>query len=854
MAYPKLTIQNNLSKNIVVYDAFQEDASNKELTNYFGTLTDITSVSSDKSASFEPIHGPISTYIIFDETYTPITRVFSMGDTEETFTVTQEEVDIMTATQAFVTLLEKKPDDTLSVSFQKLIKGGKATADEVNTFFKNTTEYKSCTFISYMLAVVALARTPKTKDKPPQEQAYSLSTLCTYMGFDWPSELPDITISDFSCTDNGEAILIGGVLTITDVTFADGVLDRITTFLPSTKVTFGVEFIYKAGLSVGVTCLTFGFESIKIPIEDNKTFDIDKPTVLLTLNPLFKFVVFEIKADIPFTLFNSPTIDAEIAMTIDNIEAEIGVELSGNKSTLLTPPGIKGLHFDSFGVGLGLFFEPPGFAIGVDGSFHIGEDKQVSLNDDQFAIVCQMEEEIPNPLYLSFYVPTLSLEEVIAIFTDTKVPIDFPISFSDLSFRWAENPMEPVVLPDGSLAPMGYGFSGYMDLFGLGFYGYLNIDMNTGISGDITMDPFSLGSIFRLSGDGKEVSIKVDASGTPIPNNAIPKTAAEKKVIDAATDKTIIKAGGPEMTLSTSSSPYFTLDAKVSLLEVISEEIDATISKEGIHFELDYGTILQSKMSCTLQDYHNFSGSCSYGIDLRIPLPTIAGFDLGSIHLDTGCSLSLSITTSTSDIVFKVQGAFTFEGLDLSFGPFELDVDISSISAVIKEVEKYILRNVSSIFEAIIKDASKWAGYVEKAIVSGVEDVAEGLKTAFDKSATEVASIMHGAGYGVDMIASGLKTAFSAPADVIASALKDGFGASDTVVTDSLKYVGFGAEETAKALNTVFGLAPDAVYTILKGAGYAESAIKDAFESIGGAFADAAKSIWHAVSHWDHWS
>lgn len=91
-----------------------------------------------------------------------------------------------------------------------------------------------------------------------------------------------------------------------------------------------------------------------------------------------------------------------------------------------------------------------------------------------------MEEEIPNPLYIAFYVPKLDFNEIITLFTNTSYNIDLPVSFTDLSFRWAENPMEPVVLPDGSLAPMGYGFNAVMDLFGLQFYGYLQIDLNTG--------------------------------------------------------------------------------------------------------------------------------------------------------------------------------------------------------------------------------------------------------------------------------------------------------------------------------------------------------------------------------------
>lgn len=854
MAFPKITIKNSLSENIVVYDAFQNDEKDKSISNYFGTLTSISSVSSNGVETFEPVNGPISTYIIYDEKYNPITRVFSMGNSVETFTVTQSDVDIMSSTQAFIKLLQDSPSDPQCVSFQKLINGGKASPSEVETFFQGTTDYKTCTFISYMLAIVALARTPKTQNNPPQEQVYSLSTLCKYIGFDWPSGIPDITVSDFNCSENNGAIMIGGVLNINDVTFADGVLAHVTSFLPSPTITFGVEFIYKPGLSVGTTCLKFILDDLKIPVGDSTTFDIDKPTILLTLNPLFKFVVFEVKAEIPFNLFSSPTIDADIAMTIDNVEAEVGVVLKGNTTSLLTPPIIKGLHFDSFGVGMGLFFEPPGFGIGVQGKFHIGNEDQIPLDDDQFAVVCQMEEEVPNPLFISFYVPKLDLSEVITIFTNTTINLDFPISFSDLSFQWAENPMEPVTLPDGSLAPMGYGFRANLDLFGLCFYGYLKIDMTDGVSGDLTMSPFSLGSLFKLSGNGTAIEIKVDSNGNPILNNAIPTTAADKKAIKNATSKQIISAGGPEMNISTSSSPYFTLDAQISLFELINEKIDATISKGGIQFELDYGSVMQTKMSCNLKDYHNFSGSFTYGIDLEIPLPTIAGFSLGSIHLDAGCNLSLGISTSTSDIVFSVQGGFEFEGLQLSFGPFNADMNISSIEDLIEAVGKYILSHVEDIFGDIIKNAEKWAGDVEKAVISGVDDVANGLKTAFDKSASEVASIMHGAGYGIDVIASGIQTAFSASADAIASALSAGFGATASEVSSAFNTIGVGAEDAAKALSSVFGLAPTAIHDLMVAAGYAEDAIKSAFEAIGGAFADAAKSIWHAISHWDHWS
>ncbi len=105
MTYPKITIKNSLKDSVVVYDAFQNDAKDKNLSNFFGTLTSISNVAADGSEVFEPIHGPLSTYIIYDGKYNPIKRVFTIGTKAESFTVTDADVAIMTSTNAFIKLL-----------------------------------------------------------------------------------------------------------------------------------------------------------------------------------------------------------------------------------------------------------------------------------------------------------------------------------------------------------------------------------------------------------------------------------------------------------------------------------------------------------------------------------------------------------------------------------------------------------------------------------------------------------------------------------------------------------------------------------------------------------------------------
>lgn len=881
--YPQITLQNNLSAPVTLFDAFNNNSGDKSIANYFGTLTGVGDVGSGKSQSFTPINGPISTYIIYDNQNQPVKRVFTLGQEAASFTVDQADVDVITSTQEFVKLLGTNPDDPTVKSFNALIKNGQANAAAVNAFFAGTENYKTCTYISYMLVVVALARTPATRNLPPAQQAYSLSTLLSYMGITWPSEMPDVVISDFYCSESADIIQLGGQLNIRDVTFDDGVLDRVISILPSETFRFQVIIDLQAGLGFGNIQLTCLFEDLTIPLGDLPPIKLQRPTAILSIAPLFKFVVFEIKATLPFKLFNNPPFNAIAAMTIDNIEAEVGVTLDGAGNTLLTPPGIKGLHLDQFGVGMGVFFEPPGFALGVEGKFHIGEGSQsVQLDDDQFAIVCALEGDVPNPLYLSFYVPQLSLDQVITLFTDQSFNLDFPVNFTDLSFHWAENPMEPVTLPDGSLAPMGYGFSAAMDLFGLDFYADLAIDLNNGIQGKAQLSPFSLGPVFALTGNGAGVTINVDANGNPVPNNVVPKTTAERKAIETASTKKLVPPGGAELQISTSASPYFELDAKLSFLG-FDNSIDAVIDKNGISFKLDYGSIISGKMDCVLKDYHNFSGKFSYGPNYHISLPSIAGLSLGTLQLTAEILTELGLTTSSNDVTFTAGGGFDFEGLTCTIGPFNLDINISGLSDVLDAIGKWIEDHVEDLFGALITDVEKWAKAVYTnvivPVVEGAEYVVNVFKNVFGKTVDEVGDLLKGSAYALEDVAGAMKSLYGAVADDVARALQTAYdaaqeavaqtlrdvgyaadevagalstvyGATAQVVATVMQSIGYAAEETASALESVFGMVPNAINDVMQAAGYAVSDIEDAFKSIGGAFASFAESTWDTVTHY----
>lgn len=883
MTYPSITIQNQLTIPVIAFDSFNDDIADKSLANYFGKLTQVgTTIAPGGSQTLQPIHGPLSVYIIYDTNNNPIKRVTTLGTAEQSFQVTPSDVTIISDTNKFISFVKNTPSDPVASGFHALIKDGKATPAQVNAFFQATTAYKDCTFISYMLVMTTLARTPDTAAQPIPQKAYSLSALCSYLGVNWPSELPDIAVTDFSCTNENDVIKLHGTVDISKITFGDGIGANVLSILPATTARVAIIFNYSTSLAFLNTTLQFQLKNMAIPVGDGSTINIDKPTLILTVAPLFKFVVFEVKAIIPFTLFNSPTINADVAMTIDNVEAEIGVVLEEPNATLFTPPAMKGVHFDSVGVGMGVFFKPPGYALGLQGAFHIGEAGSVQLDDDTFVVVCNLEGEVPNPVYISFYVPRMNLNDVITMFTNTSSNINLPVSIRDLSFKWAENPMEPVTLPDGSLAAMAYGFSGDLNFFGLSFYGDVEIDMNSGLNGTITMDPFTFGPL-SLTGDGKGVAMKVDAQGNPIRNNFIPKTASDKAMIQQATTQQWIKPGGPEMTISTSGSPYFTLGANLKFLE-FNDSISSVVDSNGITFDISFP---MTKMHCVLKDYQNFTGAFSYGPDFMIPLPSIAGIDLGSIHFQTTINGAVGVSVSGTDIVFAFSGGFSFFGLSPSVGPVALDINFTSITQVFSAIEQWIIDNATSLFGSLYANARAWMVAIDNNVILPLENdaqyVVSTLAGAYGQSVQEVGQLLQGTEYAMEDVANALTQTFGPSADAVAGALVTAYNASQEEVAAALnaagytvdqiggalvsafnatenevgsvfKYMGFGALTAAQAIQSIFSAAPDAINSILSQAGYAASDIENAFNQMGDDFKDYAEKTWHAITHWDDWN
>lgn len=904
---PAISFQNDLPYDVTIYDSFTPSTETDAEKTYFGQLTPLGSVAAKSTGSVTPKRTS-SAFIIDNTTGNkPVKRCTKMAfqTTLTSFTVSQADEDAMTATLGFIDFFLRNPDDALSKSFQAILNGNPKTwLSGMNAFFAKQPSYAACTFQTYMMGMAYVALNPESTTKPVEEATYSLSKLVVLLGGKWPEGMTDISVSDFTCTNKDEVVDIWVDIDISNLPFeSDAIKKNVNSMFSDKKLKANLQFNYGLGIGIFGTRLSILLDTIQIPISSSTTFAITQPGITIDISPVFKFVVFTMKATFPFNI-NGKNFDAIASFVIDNEEAAISVDIQGDKTSLPAPPGIKGLHFDEFGVGMGLFFEPPGFALGVQGKFHIGDpvdlamadallalaqqnlnyadplrmsdpaayqnaqmayqaaldwDVQLraliytpNISDDTFALVCEYVEEVIKPKYVAFYVPKLSLVEVIALFTNASPAITVPVNFTDLSFHWSDGLMDAVVLPDGTLSSGGYGFSAIVNIFSFGFYGEVEIDINNGVTALVEMSPLHLGDVFNLSGDGKGVTIKVDGNGNPIKNNFVPTTQAEKNAIQNATDKQVVTAGGPSLIINTLTQPILHLNAKVSLFEVMDYGIEADINSEGIKFQLNFGGVLTGQMTCRLSDFHNFYGGFKFAINRGFTLPAIAGVSLGSIHVEALADAHLSITTSLSDIVLTIGGSFDFEARTRQFGDFSADIHIQKITDVIEAVITNLAGYAGEIFKDMVQDAGIWLDKAKRGLITGYTAVSDVLKNGFNKSADEVASLMKGAGYAADEVASEIKNTFNLSVDAVESAMKSAGYAADEVIA-ALKNI-FSINEIASAFKNVYGLSVNDINSFLQSAGYTADQVKSAFESLGGEFADFAKNAWDKITNPDTWN
>lgn len=510
-----------------------------------------------------------------------------------------------------------------------------------------------------------------------------------------------------------------------------------------------------------------------------------------------------------------------------NVDSVVGtMNLKAEKGEIPNPIDLKGLHLKDFGFSLDFTYEPPALGFGLETEFTIGPpNTQVQYNDtaglDKFIIVLMMEEEVPNPEFVSFYMQQLSLGEVVTLFTNKRAPAMLDVvQADDLSFYWAE---EVTTLPDNTQANPGFGFSAWLDIFGFKAFADFHISVTRGIHGRAQMKPIHLfNDYFKVTGDGQPVMRKM-VNGKMVPNGFDSYPNVQPTVW--------LEGGGPEIEVSSSGPTFFHSSWDIVLFGKLMSSIDVTINTDGASFKYVQsvaviGTLTLESQLDFKKVYFHAEADFNFKLDITISVPDIGqslvkggearlksfaskipflsnGLNL---HVDSDMDVSLSLTITDSYIKMKASGDFEFDGNDLHLPEFTIEVDFDKFDFkhLPKIIEDEILDKAEDIFKDIFSEVKGEWGKLEHLAThlygESKTKVAE-LANGAAKEAQHVASQIEGLGKGMVKEAQGLVNSVS---NETQSIIKEGQKAVHTMeqegqkAVNHLKQLGEGLEQNAK--------------------------------------------------------
>ena len=408
------------------------------------------------------------------------------------------------------------------------------------------------------------------------------------------------------------------------------------------------------------------------------------------------------------------------------------------------PPfhALPGVNFsDNFYVEMGVQFEPPGFDMGFEGDFYIGDDPETFKGNA--TVVMSLTEGVPNPLYIAFYADLLTLWAVFEAMTGTMARLEDAeqgvkliesaeggdsdssdaieslkqqyknlqmifdgVSMTDVAFHWAE---VPVPLPDGTNAMPGVGFKGLLDLFGMDFYGAFEFSSGAGVnfSAHLEMEPVRLQHVVSITGDGqglrrKETEERPDAmpDGT-----AVSATWGEDYVLEP---------GGPVFIVSSSHAPYLHANIHFELFDLLHLDLKADVDNDAMTFKAQTGVgdVVSLELDCRF-GYGKSPDFYAHG-SLDVHLKADFGFDLPiighiPIELDDGFGADATIHITRDHFEMTFDGHVEFQGAELPVPKITLTVPFSALGEIPGLLIDHIEHHAIEIFGDLFEDLGELA-------------------------------------------------------------------------------------------------------------------------------------------------
>ncbi len=615
------------------------------------------------------------------------------------------------------------------------------------------------------------------------------------------------------------------------------------------------------------------------------------------------------------------TLEATGRLAIEETEAECAFEItassteSGQPTALPIPMGLKGVKLDEIGVEMGVNFEPPGVNFGLEGKFQIG-DQPFGANEFAFVfeIVAPPPGEpipLPDPLLLSLFIEQLSVETAIIAVSghrDENVPAFLQdISIENLWLYWCE---EPVVLPDGTLSTPGFGFNGFVDIYGWHAHARLEASSVAGVSGEAQMDPIELKKVVKLAGVNTPaielLEQKVNGQWVPIkdqPRHLEKVEGQYRPVRDSSLEirnRQVIKANGPQFGFSSSHSPYLNASVEVALFSLTSS-MHLEVTNHGFNFDflVQLADFARAHLNCSLAG-SSFSADAEFSLHLPEFSVSILGHDF-DINLHAGIDLEMDLKVTPHEFEMGLQGEFYFEGLHLTMPRFQIDVEFTSLEQLPGKIVAHLVENSAEIFAdlvqlvgkvldegvdaaahvveegtqaaaAIVQEADQQADKAldeaKRAIESNEREIKQ-MAEAADREADKLRREGHVAEAAIleagSKVVEGIALEIDHVEEVVIADVKKIIDGAARVITAVAKEISKVVEEAAQVVKKIIDGAVKVVAEIAKAAAEAvkqvfaaaEKAIKAMLDEagrildeIGRAIAHAAKAVWNVVKHY----
>lgn len=444
--------------------------------------------------------------------------------------------------------------------------------------------------------------------------------------------------------------------------------------------------------------------------------------------------------------FNHMTLEASGALALSDNEMEalfrVKAEADGKPASLPMPFGLLGVTLDELDIEVGSVIEPPSVDLGIEGKFNI-VGQQVGANS--FTIVLALEGEVPDPIYLATHIQSLTVADAITAATG-EVVSDLPdlitsIKAEDVSMYWSQS--SGTILPDGTVASEGFGFNGIVEIGSFAAHAGLSVGAATGVVGDAEMSPIDW-SVMTLTGNGKGVTVKQARINGEWQVVTTPPTDDKAKAPVETRDFQVIAPGGAAVSISSRSSPFIDVSAKVTLFDLISSDVEIEVRNDGFTYmqRENVGAVFHSEFDCTI-DKSGFAAKSEFDIEIKGEVGPIKvlGIDMGTLSIDVGFHTKLHIAVDDAGFTLGVAGSFEFEGLSLTMPDLTIHESFKSFEELPGKILQQIKDNADKIFAELFDEAKRLLDAAAKeveAIASAVADEAKAIASDVEGAARQV--------------------------------------------------------------------------------------------------------------------